>query len=96
MVRIAPPIPAQFTRTRSGPSSLAASIAAITSSVLVTSAWTKTPPTSLATASPLASFMSSTTTRAPRSASRRAVASPSPDAPPVTIAEHPLMSMKAG
>ena len=34
-----------------------------------------------------------TTTRAPRSASGREVASPRPDAPPVTMAEMPLMSM---
>ena len=86
-------MPAQLTRVRSGPSSLAASTAAMTSSVLVTSAWAKMPPSSLARASPAASCMSSTTTRAPRSVSRRAVASPSPEAPPVTMAEDPEISM---
>ena len=93
MVRVAQPMPAAVTRARSGPSSLAASTAAMTWSASATSAWANTPPTSLATASPLSWFMSTTTTLAPRSASRRTVASPRPEAPPVTIAEMPLRSM---
>ena len=93
MVRVAQPTPAAVTRARSGPSSLAASTAAMTWSTLATSAWAKMPPTSLATASPFSGFMSTMTHRAPRAASRRTVASPRPEAPPVTIAEMPLRSM---
>ena len=66
MVRVAQPTPAAVTRARSGPSSLAASTAAITCSTLATSAWANTPPTSLATASPFSGFMSTTTHLAPR------------------------------
>src|SRR3954471_16973458 len=93
MVRVAQPMPAALTRPRSSPSSLAASTAAITSSGSATLAWTNTPRVSLAIASPLSSCMSTTTTLAPRCASRRAVAAPRPEPPPVTIAEIPLMSM---
>ena len=45
---------------------------------LVTSAWTKMPPTSSATASPASSLMSTTTTFAPSDARRRAEARPMP------------------
>ena len=56
-----------------------------------------TPPISLARASPFSACRSrsATTTLAPREARWRAVASPRPDAPPVTIALMPLISMGA-
>src|SRR3954454_8236552 len=45
-----------------------------------------------ATALPLSSCRSATTTAAPRSASRRAAASPRPEGPPVTTDEVPVRS----
>ncbi|SKW39763.1 Uncharacterised protein [Mycobacteroides abscessus subsp. abscessus] len=93
MVRPGQPTPAQLMRTRTGPSSLAASTAAIPSASLVTSVCTKAPPSSLARASPFSSWTSAMTTLAPCAASRRAVAAPRPEAPPVTIADTPLISM---
>ena len=89
------PMPAQLTSDFSGPISMAASTAAMTFSVLVTSVWAKRPPISLASAVPLSSWRSATTTRTPRSASSRAVASPSPEAPPVTIADVPFRSISS-
>ena len=53
------------------------------------------PPISPARASPRSSFTSAIVTRAPREASSRAVASPSPDAPPATSAPAPFSSMAA-
>src|SRR4051812_21427 len=93
MVRVAQPTPAEFTSARSGPISLASSMAAITSSVLVTSTGAKAPPISDARALPLSSCRSAMTTLAPRPASRRAQPSPIPEAPPVTMAEIPFSSM---
>ncbi len=58
MVRVAQPTPAAVTSERSGPSSLAASTAAITCSVSVTSVAAKTPSSSLARASPLSCWRS--------------------------------------
>ena len=54
-------------------------------------AWTKRArsPSSLASASPFSAFTSAIVTSAPRSCSARTVASPSPDAPPATIAACP-------
>src|SRR5580698_5049994 len=88
-----PPPPAQLTSARSGASAQAASTASITSASLVMSAWTYTAPSSSATCLPGSSLTSMMTTRSPSPASRRAVASPSPDAPPVTIAEDPARSI---
>src|SRR4051794_15607989 len=51
------------------------------------------PPISPATCSPFCASRSNTVTLAPRRASSRAVASPSPDAAPVTTAAIPLMSI---
>ena len=51
-----------------------------------TSQITATPPISAATASARLALRSQTATLAPCAASRRAVAAPSPDAPPVTMA----------
>ena len=64
------------------------------SSVLVTSTLQYAPPISSASADPFSSCRSATTTLAPRDASTRAAAAPIPDAPPVTIALTPLMSME--
>src|SRR4051794_15323591 len=93
MIRPARPRPALLTRMRSGPSSEAASTAARTCSSSATSAFTYAPSISAASFSPFSSCRSSTTTLLPRWASNRAVASPRPDAPPVTMADAPAMSM---
>ena len=69
-------------RTWSNPASTLASSATFTLA--------KTPPISAATSFPRASFMSKIPTLTPLAAKARAVASPSPDAPPVTTA---LMSV---
>src|SRR4051794_11629671 len=87
-------MPAELTSTRTGPSSSACSIAALIWSVLVTSTGAKIPPTSSARASPFSWLRSATTTLAPAAASWRATAAPIPDAPPVTMALAPLMSMR--
>ena len=65
---------------------MAAATAALTSDSFVTSAWTNRPPRSEATFSPLPASRSRMTTVAPASESLRAVLSPIPEAPPVTIA----------
>src|SRR5690242_17811572 len=72
----------------------ALSNAAFTFSSDVTSTSQNIPPISLATCSPRPASRSNTATFAPRRASSRAVASPSPDAAPVTTAATPLMSMQ--
>ena len=80
-------MPAQLTSTRSWPwAALALAKPASTLASLVTSTAQKTPPISAAIASPAASFRSKIATFTPLSASARAVAAPSPDAPPVTTA----------
>ncbi len=94
MVRPGWPRPAEFTSARSGPISDAATTAVSASSVLVTSQWTKRPPSSVATAWPRSSFRSAMTTRLPAEASCRALASPMPDAPPVTTDELPSRFMR--
>src|SRR5271165_1647948 len=89
MMRPAVPMPAQFTTSRSGPARSATSSAATTSSSLVTSAAAKRTrsPSSLASVSPREPGRSRITTApAPSAARRRTVASPRPDAPPVTRA----------
>ncbi len=92
-VLMALPVPAQLTRTRSWPwAARALAKPASTSSSEVTLTLQNTPPISLATASPLASFMSKIATLTPWAARARAVASPRPDAPPVTTAATLLSS----
>src|SRR6478672_1985960 len=86
-------MPAELTSARSGPMLLAISTALMMSSVLVTSTLQNAPPISSASAVPLSSWRSAMTTFAPLAASWRAVAAPMPDAPPVTIALAPVMSM---
>src|SRR4051794_5894260 len=88
------PTPAQCIEMRSPPSASAAFLtAASTSSGLVTSALTKSTPSSSASALPFSSLRSAMVTCAPRSESARAVASPSPEAPPTTIAPLPWICM---
>ncbi|CAB4368266.1 unannotated protein [freshwater metagenome] len=98
MVRCAQPIPAEFTKTRSGPMDFAISTALMMSSVLVTSTAQNAPPTSFASASPTSCWRSRSamTTFAPPFARRRTEAAPIPDAPPVTIALTPLSSIPTG
>src|SRR5690348_5939707 len=92
-VRAALPMPAQLTTIRGGPSvrASAASSAASTSSGLVTSPGENAArsPSSLATAVPFDLGRSMRTTDAPAPCSLRTVASPRPDAPPVTRATFP-------
>src|SRR5664279_3316123 len=82
------PTPAQVTTIRRSPSSVAAAIAACTWVWLRTSAAQKRArsPSSVARASPGEDGRSTMTTAAPPSCSRRVVASPRPEAPPVTSA----------
>src|SRR4051794_37944420 len=86
-------MPAELTSTRTGPMLLAISTALTMSSVLVTSTLQKAPPISFANSEPLSSCKSATTTLAPFEANNRADAAPIPDAPPVTIALTPLISI---
>ena len=87
ITRLATPMPAQFTSTRAGPWAAAAlAIAASAEAASETSQITATPPISAATVSASFSLRSQTATLAPCAASRRAVAAPNPDAPPVTMA----------
>ncbi len=87
-VLMALPVPAQLTRIRSWPmAARALAKPASTSSSEVTLTLQNTPPNSLATASPLVSFMSKMATLTPWAARARAVASPRPEAPPVMTAE---------
>src|SRR3569833_658805 len=96
-VRDAHPMPALFTTTRSGaPVATAASTAACTWASSETSTLTNTPPISSARVLPRSSLRSAMTTLAPCPARSRAVASPSPLAPPVTIAAAPFTSMSRG
>ncbi len=80
-------IPAQLTRMRSMPlAARALSSAASTDDSDETSQVQYTAPISAATASPRAAFMSKIATLAPAARNMRAVASPRPEAPPVTMA----------
>ncbi len=89
------PIPAQFTTTRSSPRPSATSRAAATCSESVTSAGANVAlPRSAAACSPPDEGRSSNTTLAPAFMSRRAVANPSPEAPPVITATPPAMSTR--
>jgi hypothetical protein len=80
-------MPAQFTSTRAGPWAAAAlAIAASAEAASETSQITAVPPISAATVSASVALRSQIATLAPCAASRRAVAAPNPDAPPVTMA----------
>ena len=97
-VRWAQPIPAQQTEIRSPPgASAAASTAACTGSGSITFASMKAArsPSSEASASPFSALRSAITTEAPRSCSARAVAAPSPEAPPATSALAPSILIGA-
>ena len=98
MTRPTQPVPAQLTAMRRLPPSAAWSTAFWQSSGSVTSPPTKLAlaPISATTSLPRSSLRSKTVTRTPSAASLRAVASPRPEAPPVMIAELPLISMPAG
>ena len=87
-------IPAQFTKPISLPKPVAAATTALPSFSSATLAFTKTPPISAATLWPNSSFISAMTTLPPLAASMRAVPSPKPCAPPVTINTFPAISMK--
>src|SRR6202044_2079277 len=93
-IRFAGPMPAQLIRMRGVPWSAAdLANAASVSAALVTSQVTAMPLMSIATSAAAFALTSKIATLAPASASMRAVAAPSPDAPPVTIAACPRMSM---
>ena len=81
------PMPAQQTSTRSCPcASRALANPASTEDSSETSTLQAIPPISPATRSARSSLRSNSATRAPFAASARALASPSPEAPPVTTA----------
>src|ERR1700722_17826128 len=93
-MRLAGPMPAQLIRMRGVPWSAAAlANAASVAAALVTSQVTAMPLISTATSAAAFALTSKIATLAPASASMRAVAAPSPEAPPVTIAACPRMSM---
>ena len=93
-MRLAGPTPAQFTRTRAGPCAAAACLtAASPEAASDTSQATAIPPMLAATSPAAFSLTSKMATLAPAAASARAVAAPRPDAPPVTMAACPLISM---
>src|SRR5947209_5701332 len=80
-MRFAGPMPAQLTRIRAGPWTLAADLSvAVTSSDEETSQGATSPPIALATFRAACSFTSSTATLAPAAARARAVAAPNPEA----------------
>ncbi len=78
-------MPAQLTKPMSLPMDTAWSTAACASASWLTSQRTNAPPIACATAEPWSDCMSAINTRAPLAASMRAVPSPSPEAPPVTM-----------
>ena len=86
-------MPAQLTKPISLPMETALATTAWPSASLLTSQRMKAPPISLAMASPFSTCMSAITTLPPLAASMRAVPSPSPEAPPVTMKTLPEMSM---
>ena len=93
-MRLAGPMPAQLTKMRAGPCAAAACLIAASADALsATSQATAMPLMLAATSAAPFSLRSKTATLAPLAASARAVAAPSPDAPPVTIAACPLISM---
>src|SRR3712207_4837213 len=95
-VRLPGAMPAQLTRMRSMPFAARASASAESMEASsVTSALQKTAPISWATSPPRSAFISRMATFAPLAASMRAVASPRPEAPPVTMAAINLSSFIA-
>src|ERR1700685_4663867 len=93
-MRVAGPMPAQLIRMRGVPWSAAAlANAASVAAALVTSHVIAMPLMSIATSAAAFALTSKIATLAPASANMRAVAAPSPEAPPVTIAACPRMSM---
>src|SRR5271166_5961701 len=91
----AQPVPAQHTAMRNPPAALAAcSTAACTSASSHTSHAANSTSSSEATAAPFSALTSATVTTAPFACRLRAMASPSPDAPPTTIAEEPSICME--
>ena len=86
--------PAQLTTSRAGPCvSRALANAASAEALSATSQAAASPPMRSAIASAAASLRSTTVTRQPACANAVAVAAPSPDAPPVTIAACSFNSM---
>src|SRR5436305_1489027 len=93
-MRLAGPTPAQLITMRAAPCRSRASFsAALDCSALVTSQATAWPPIFSARARAPSRLTSITVTLAPAQASSLAVAAPRPEAPPVTTAACPLMSM---
>src|SRR4029079_1906794 len=93
-MRFAGPTPAQLTRIRAGPCAAAAFLMAASPLALsATSQATATPLTSAAISAAAFPLTSTIATFAPDAANARAVAAPNPDAPPVTIAACPLISI---
>src|SRR6266849_5072625 len=93
-MRLAGPTPAQLIKMRAAPClSRACARAAAACSAWVTSHCSASPPIFSATARAPSRLTSSTATLAPARASSLAVAAPRPEAPPVTTAACPLMSM---
>ena len=91
----AQPVPAQQMLIRRPPSaSLAALTAASTAASSVTSVATNPAPSSAARAAPFSSLTSAMVSAAPCSLRRLAVASPSPEAPPMTSAPLPSICMR--
>ena len=87
ITRLATPMPAQFTSTRAGPCALAACATAASADAASETSQTTAMPLDLGgDLSASLALRSHTATLAPCAASLRAVAAPSPDAPPVTIA----------
>ena len=83
-------MPALLTQTSTGPSSDSTrSRADSTDALLLTSASTAMPPTSVAVSAAASAAMSRTATFAPSAASRMQIASPMPEPPPVTTATFP-------
>src|ERR1700686_2039955 len=83
-MRCAPPLPAQFIRTRATPCAASAfAIAALIASSSVTSACSAMPFTSVATFSAFSLLWSMMPIFAPLAAMARAVAAPKPEPPPV-------------
>src|SRR3954468_15651637 len=89
------PTPAQLMTIRSGAWPTAVCTACCTPASSVTSRPAKLPPISFARSAPGDEGKSAMTTCAPAFASSVAVASPSPLAPPVTIAEQPSIRIRA-
>src|SRR5215470_1609088 len=95
-MRLAGPMPAQLMRMRAAPCLPRASAsAAAAPSALVTSQRTAMPPILSATARAPSRLTSRQATLTPERARSAAVAAPSPEAPPVTIAACPFMSMSS-